>query len=96
VIASVSGVTVEGTPSEIAELMRAMKNGGGPDVAMLTPKQREVYDALAKHPNGAHYTALAEEMGLDPNVVNTRLAALVTVYKQAIVARVCAGTYKVV
>jgi hypothetical protein len=94
--ATVNGVHVEGTPTEIAELMRAMKAPEGGDVAMLTPKQREVYEALAHHPKGAHYTALAAEMGMPEDVVNSRLNALVGTYEGQIVKRICAGTFAVV
>jgi hypothetical protein len=95
-IATVNGVHVEGTPTEIAELMRAMKAPEGGDVAMLTPKQREVYDALARHPKGAHYVALAAEMGVPSDVVNSRLNALVGTYEGTIVKRLCSGTFAVV
>lgn len=94
--ADVNGVHVEGTPNEIAELMRAMRSPEGGDVAMLTPKQREVYDALSRHPKGAHYVALAAEMGVPSEVVNSRLNALVGTYEGQIVRRVCAGTFAVV
>ena len=94
--ATVNGVHVEGTPKEIAELIRAVKALEGGDVAMLTPKQREVYDALARHPNGAHYVALAAEMKVPADIVNSRLNALVGVYEGKIVKRVCSGTFAVV
>jgi hypothetical protein len=96
--ATVNGVTVEGTPGEIAELMQAMKtpDTAGQDVAMLTPKQREVFMALVKHRNGAHYTALAEEIGLDADVVNSRLNELVRNHDSRIIKRVCSGTFMVV
>ena len=43
---------------------------------ILTPIQRETYDAMAEYPGGVHYNVLAEKTGLDPNVANSRCNAL--------------------
>lgn len=69
-------------PYEAAALLSAFDSYGRPaaftpgDPSVLTRKQREVYDVLVKHEDGAHYTAVAEEMDLPPNIVNSRLADL--------------------
>lgn len=94
--ATLDGVTVEGTPEELATLIREYKReeSAQSDVAMLTPKQLEVYTALQRHPNGAHYTAIARETGLAEDVVNSRLNDLVRTHEGRIITRVCAGTFK--
>ncbi|AHN84070.1 hypothetical protein GJ25_gp059 [Mycobacterium phage Hawkeye] len=65
------------------------------DPSILTPKQREIYNALLDHPEGAHYTVIAEETGLAPNVVNGRLAHLHKHYK-SLVQRTQWGVYQAV
>jgi O6-methylguanine-DNA--protein-cysteine methyltransferase len=95
--ATVNGVTVEGTPNEIADLMRAMGTTQSKmDSSILTPKQREAYNALARHPAGAHYTVVAEELGADEHIIGTRLANIARSYDEKLVKRIAAGTYKVV
>ena len=93
--ATVEGIEIEGTPAELGELLKAMRVTDHPcnDIAMLTPKQSDVYKALLKHPRGAHYIALAEEIGLDSGVVNARLNDLVKNHDGKIVKRVAAGTF---
>jgi len=65
---TVDGLVVEGTEAEIARLIVNMRNGSigahSADPDTLTPKQRIVYDALRNHPNGAHFSILADELGL--------------------------------
>lgn len=95
--ATLDGVELDGTPTELAEFIRAY-NDESPqsDVAMLTPKQRVVYDALARHGNGAHYVALADEInGPTGAAVNAMLNDLVEKYNGKLVRRVCAGTFMV-
>ena len=95
--AVIDGVEVDGTPTELAEFITALKSEAvaGSDTAMLTPKQLEVYTALQRHPNGAHYAQLAKEIGLAEDIVNSRLNDLVRVHEGRIIMRVCAGTFKV-
>lgn len=94
--ATIEGIEIEGTPAELGELLKAMRSDPCTDVAMLTPKQSEIYKALLKHSGGAHYVALAEEMGLESGVVNARLNDLVKNHDGKIVKRVAAGTFTAV
>ena len=44
--------------------------------ASLTPLLREAMDVLAAYPEGCHYTALAEYLGLSPASANSRFQEL--------------------
>lgn len=54
---------------------------GYDDGALLTPKLRELWEELVKHPHGAHYTALARRLGYkggaEINKINGRCHSLV-------------------
>ncbi|AYB70631.1 hypothetical protein SEA_SERENDIPITOUS_90 [Mycobacterium phage Serendipitous] len=87
-------------PYEVARYLEAVDVYGRPamitpgDPSVLTRKQREVYDVLVKHDDGAHYTAIAEELDLPANIVNSRLADLHRNYPR-LVQRVRWGVYTV-
>lgn len=87
----VDGFTVKGSEDEVARLLMRLRNHS-PDAASLTPKQREVFDAVRKHAHGAHYNAIAEELNLDPGVVNARLNSIVNNYT-GLLKRCGAGTF---
>jgi hypothetical protein len=63
VIVVIDGVTVEGSPAEVGELLAALrqteKAKHAADVDSLTPIERRTYDIICKHPTGIHYTNLA-------------------------------------
>lgn len=96
--ATIDGVELDGTPIELAEFIRSYQAESVPqDLAMLTRKQRALYDALALHANGAHYLALADEMpGTTEAAVGAMLNDLVHKHEGKLIRRICAGTYAVV
>ena len=61
------------------------------DGADLSEKRREVWNVLVAHPQGAHYTFVAEEVSVDANAVNARCCSLVN---DGWAARVSAGVYR--
>ena len=93
---TVDGLVVEGTEAEIARLISELRRNetgnmpiGDPDT--LTPKQRIVYDALRNHPNGAHFSILAEELGLPKTVTNGRLQEL---KRKGVAVRLASGVFR--
>lgn len=92
---TVDGLVVEGTEAEIARLIAEIRrNGSGPatgDPDTLTPKQRVVYDALRNHPNGAHFSIIADELGLAKSVTNARLNDL---KNKNVVVRLSSGVFR--
>ena len=92
---TVDGLVVEGTEAEIARLIGEIRrNGlgnstGDPDT--LTPKQRIVYDALRNHPNGAHFSIIANELGMTNTVTNSRLNSL---KRKGAVVRLASGVFR--
>lgn len=91
--AIIEGVSVEGTPDEIAGLIHAMSPKRGSVTANLTPSERETYEALYTYVEGAHYEVLARKMGITPAAANSRLQSL---YVKKLVDRVRSGIYIVV
>lgn len=93
-------VTVEVDDVEqVAKILRLLSDDGSKttkhrEADCLTPNQRAAYTALAAHENGAHYTLIAEELGVDAGVMNGRLNSLM--HNQHLVLRTSAGTFKVV
>lgn len=94
-IASVEGITVEGTPSEIAALLLEVKakKASGPDTAELTPQYAETLAVVKQHANGIHYTNVADALGIGAAAANSRLFAL---HKKGFVTRIKAGVYKAI
>lgn len=90
----IDGITVKIDDEEQAVrlLARLRNNGTGPDAAALSPKQLEAYQVVMRHPNGAHYTAVAKELNLDAGVVNARLNSIVQ-RKDGLMRRCAAGTF---
>lgn len=83
--ATIHGVEVEGTAEEIYGLISKLsKTESQADASILTPAQRNVYDELAKHPDGAHYSAVAEGAGKAVNATNSMLNYLVTHYPKLV------------
>lgn len=71
------------------------RRDGGPDCSLLTPRQREVYDELSRHPDGAHYAAVAEAVGLRIGVVNSRLNDMAKNHPN-LLCRIGSGKFKAV
>lgn len=96
---TVGGVPVECTPAEAIELLAGLQKTGKPapgkDPAILTPKQREAYEVLSRHSDGAHYKVVAEELGLDENATCSRLSSLV-INAPKLVQRTGSGIYQVI
>ena len=98
--AKVNGLEVEGTPDEIAVLVKALNEPAEVTetrhsvVAQLTPKQREVWDRLAEYNAGCHYQTLAEDLGIEPSLVNSRLNGLKN--NTGTVERIGSGIFKAV
>lgn len=91
---TIDGLVVEGTEAEIARLIGELRrNGSGKtsDPDTLTPKQRVVYDALRNHPNGAHFSIIANELGLTTTVTNSRLNDL---KNKGAVIRLASGVFR--
>ena len=43
------------------------------DPSALTPTQKQTYEVLEAHaPHGCHYTSVAEFLGIDPSIANSR------------------------
>ena len=61
------------------------------DPAALSRPQRETYEVIASHPQGCHYTKVAEILGLEPTVINSRLGGL---RKLGYVEWIRAGVYR--
>ena len=95
---TVDGFEVEGTEDEILRLVKAIRqdqNGSdtlGFDSSVLTPKQREVFEVVAKHPNGIHVSLVAKEANIDVGVANSRLNYLCKNYPD-IIHRTFRGTF---
>ncbi|QHB37475.1 hypothetical protein SEA_LEOPARD_69 [Mycobacterium phage Leopard] len=96
--ATLNGVEVEGTPEELATLIRTYSEPTAPQSvsSRLTPKQAEVYHALQQFSNGAHYSLVAEATGLEAGVVNSRLNDIVKSYSDKLIQRIGSGVFKVV
>lgn len=95
---TVDGFVVEGTEEEVARLLRQLRNSNGSaptdfDPAVLTPKQRIVFDVVLRHPNGVHTSTVAKETGLAASVVNSRLNYLVWAYP-SLFSKPARGTFK--
>lgn len=92
--ALIEGVEVEGTPTELAEFIRALQedDSSSQPAAQLTPRSREAFNVIAKYPKGMHYTALAEELGVSITTANGRCQ---TLRKKGIVERVENGIYRI-
>ena len=63
------------------------------DPAALSPIQRGTLEVLQAHPEGCHYTVVAEFLGLSPSVANTRCQAVTHL---GFAERIRAGVYRVV
>lgn len=65
----------------VLDILRSLRNGNGaapvaaptaPDPAQLTPLQRSTWDILAAHPEGCHYTVVAEYQNVPGTIAATR------------------------
>lgn len=88
----------DGDGAAALSLIRALQGGktepekAESDPAGLSRIQRDTYEVLAAHPEGCHYTVVAEFLGLTKSQANSRCQNLAHL---GYAARIRAGVYQV-